>query len=554
MSPSGRTTVAQPDLPDGAEPYAEIRAGNRRTVLPTDLVVSGNRWVRLPDDHTVVLVSMSGAFLRASVDTGTIDTQGTGLVAAWMLGLGAISGDGNRFGYISDASNTVAWDLAGPPDTFDDPVLMTGITGVRTYSIALNHAGSQMAVAGDGMIYVGDLTPTGTTSAVTALRGAGRIPGQVRFASDTALLSVSGSAVAQWDLTQTVPLASVTPADIGKICNACGPPAVAVSPNAQRALVVSSLAATLVDLETGKSVRHTDSSGSDVAAVLAADPAAVWLDDQRLFAYAPRIGTGLILGGDDLDQIARFTLPQLDNATTSQAALRADGKVVVVAHETLVVIDPDTGSDEVLMPPATAVSSNGAYAIHLPSQQDPDGVNRVEVMDTFTGETVAAADIEGRIFEFVAHIGSGVTLLRSAQSQTWSGDDTEVLAMDLRDSSVRPVGRLGQRLFDGRYTVGHGTDLYAEKSGMSVRYDLTDASALDIVPVDSAVKAWNGIGVSADGRTLLVASEPNQTMMRLPVSADQWSDIACRAAGRVATADDLQNVVSSLDGLHLGCR
>ncbi|OHT88444.1 TIR domain-containing protein [Mycobacteroides saopaulense] len=556
MSPSGRTTVAQPDLPIGADPYLEVRSGDRRTPVRTALADSGeNRWISLPDDQTIVAVTMSGNFIRASALTGEIQEQGQGLVAAWNLGLGAISGDGNRFGYISDKSNTVAWDLARPPATLEDPVSMTSITGVRSYAIALNHNGTQMAVAGDGAIHVADLQPHGTAGAAVTLRGAGMQPDNVRFASDTMLLSVSGSTVALWDLTRTVPLATIYPIEVGKTCNACGPPSITVTPAGQKVVVVSSSTSTLTNLTTGHTATYPTSQRSDATlnSVLGAQPVVAALDDDRIFIYAPRTSKGLILGGENMDRIEQiFDLPRIGTATESHAALRADGKVIVIAGNMLVRIDPQTGTFDTGTTKASAISADGAFALHISPSQDFSTAN-IEITDTSSKQTFAPISVKGQLVDFIGHGRAGITLLRTLNSDTWSTRDTEVLRVNPRDGSVRAVGQLGQHIVMGSQVTAIADTIYAEKSGMVTRYNLADAEKLDIVPVVSAVKAWNGLGLTADGRSLIVASEPTQTVMRLPVAAEEWSAIACREAGRHTSPADLDAVVSPLDGLHAGC-
>lgn len=553
MSPSGRTMLVQPNLPATADQYFEVRSGERRTIVRTELAGPGeNKWVSLPDDQTVVVVTMSGNYARASAVTGTIEAQGRGLVAAWMLGLGAISGDGNRFGYISDASNTVAWDIAHPPATFEDPVQMTSIIGVRSYAIALNHNGTQMAVAGDGVIHVGELHPRGTSGAVVTLRGAGRSPGYVHFTSDTMLLSVSGSTAALWDLTRTVPLATTYPIEVGKTCNACGPPTVVVDPGGQKVMVVSSRQSILANLATGHTATYSEDGGGELDPILGGDPAAVALDDDRTFVYAPRTGKGLILRGENMDRVEqRLDLP-LINAGTSRAALRADGRIVVLAADTMLLIDPRTGHVDVTTPKVTALSADGEYAVRITPSKDYHSAT-VEVIETSTGNASAPVAVDGQLVDFIGHGSAGLSLLREVSADTSSAQDTEVLRVDPRNGSVHAVGRLGQWISTGSQLVAVGDTVYAEKSGTVTRYDLADATQLDIVPVKSAVKAWNGLGLTADGRTLVVASEPTRTMMRLPVSADEWSAIACREAGRATTTEDLDAVVSTRDGLRPGC-
>lgn len=560
MSPSGRTVLVRPDLPATAEPYLEVRSGERRVKVHTEMHVGGNYWTALPDDHTVIVVSMAGGFMKASAQTGVIETQGRGLVRAWNLGLGSISADGKRFGYVTDMSNTVAWEFDNPPETVEDPVLRTDIAGFAPRDIALNHNGTEVAVARDGVIYVGNLRPEQEPGRVVPLLGAGPSPNGLGFASETLLFSASGSAVALWDLSRMVPLATGGPFEISKTCNACGPPKVAVSPSGNKVLVVSSSSATFVDLLDRRSVLYMHSGyaldpragDSEVERVLGSEPVALWLDEDRLFAYSSREGQALILGGGSAGEVLhRFSLPQT-NGRASQAALRADGKVAVATGEAVLLVDPESGGYEMFDHSVTALSSNGAYGITT-NWDYASGQTHVEVVDVGVDEVVAAVSIEGQALDFIADGPAGISVLREILPGGRIGGDTEVLRVDLADSSVQPVGRLGQRIASGSQLVGMDDQQYVEKNGLIVRYDLADASVLDILPVTSAVKAWNGVGLTPDGRTMVVASEPGQQVMRLPVSAEAWLEIACTLAGRPATDDDLRAVVESVDGLAPAC-
>ena len=101
--------------------------------------------------------------------------------------------------------------------------------------------------------------------------------------------------------------------------------------------------------------------------------------------------------------------------------------------------------------------------------------------------------------------------------------------------------------------VGSGTNIYVENDGTIVRYDLRDGSSLALMSVRSAHHAWNAVGISADGSTMYVASEPQQTLTAMPVNADAWLDTACRVAGRKSEPDDFAGLLPNTDRIKMGC-
>ena len=558
MSPSGATTVALPAADPSLEnSHFEVRTNGQQTAVATEIASRGSRpWVQLPDDHVLAAMDMSGNYIRASPDGRILDST-RGPMKAWMLALGSVSANGSRFGYATDLNTIEVWDLAGPlPASLGDEVLTADTGGVQASEVALDAQGTHLAVAGDGEIVVSAVRSDGASPHLTALRGAGANPHSLKFLSDDILLSASGSAAAVWDLRRTVPMATVIPMNIGETCNACGPPQVVVSPDAHKVMVIGSSGTTSANLQTGFVARQESSVDGEVAGeletTLAAAPSAVWLDADRVFVYAPSVGGGYILSGPRMSHIdQRLHLPRMDGA--ARVASRADGVIVAAIDGTLLLIDPSTGSYDLTELRATNVTANGAYAVNIGDQTEAGPTTHVEVVDTYTQEMVRSVDVDGRLVDFAAHTSDGLAFLRMLDS-TGFGADTEVLAMDLRDGQIHAVGRLGHRMVVPEQGVVAGNELFAETNGVIVRYDLRDASRLSLLPVTSAVKAWNALGLPQNGRTLMVASEPTQSLLTTPASAEDWMQIACRTAGRATTAADIDGVVTPLDGLELGCR
>ncbi len=76
---------------------------------------------------------------------------------------------------------------------------------------------------------------------------------------------------------------------------------------------------------------------------------------------------------------------------------------------------------------------------------------------------------------------------------------------------------------------------------------------MSLIPVVSGHRAFNALGLNRDGTTLVVASQSTQDVLRVPVTADAWSALACEAAGRQLRPGELDSIVKSTDGLTPGC-
>ena len=145
-------------------------------------------------------------------------------------------------------------------------------------------------------------------------------------------------------------------------CGICEPQVV-VSPDAGKALIAVIGGRSVVNLATGYS--QTFDRGETEVDQLFDDrsfdalPAMVWLDPDRLFAYATTKGVGWILTGDQLNMIEKkFALPSVEGAVM-RTVLREDGTVVLLTEHGLVLVNPDTGEAEVTGLNAEAVTADG---------------------------------------------------------------------------------------------------------------------------------------------------------------------------------------------------
>ena len=551
MSPSGRTVAGLlPEADVRSDDILEIASNGTQTTVPTsDSAIS---WVALPDDNVVVWVSAFGDFTRASVDGKRTEKT---VFTPWgnaMFG-GDLSSNGSRLTYSTGGDEIGVWNFAEPllPEYGD--ATLSGVTGNAIISdIALDADGTRMATSADGSIFVSDVRARGQSSVFTELHGAGENPHSLRFLTDDVVLSASRSNAALWDLSKTTPLVTTMQTELTSDCSACPPPRVIVSPDADKVLVVNNeiSGATVVNLATGYSRAQYEISEppTEIEAVFEALPAMVWLDRDHVFAYDTVAGKAWILSGDKVDQIdKRMSLPPIGEAI--RTVLLGDGTVALAAESKLVFVDPDTAQVSTADANADTITSDGAYAVGF-EPSSPSGPTTVKIVDVKSLKTIQSVQVDGTLLNFAEHSDGALRLLR----EVGAGDtpiDTELLALSLRDGTLRSVGRLGTAIIPER-VASTSDNLYAEGAGEIVAYSLHDATQLSLIPVRSAPRAPNGVGVSPDGRTLVVESTPAQAILRLPVSPDAWVTRACETAGRPITGEDLESIASK-DGLVAGC-
>jgi hypothetical protein len=275
----------------------------------------------------------------------------------------------------------------------------------------------------------------------------------------------------------------------------------------------------------------------------------VWLDTKRVFAYAAN-GKASILSGDRLDAIDKqFSVPHAD--TVTRAVLRDDGRVVVITSDGLVLVDPKNGEAEQTGLDATAVTTDGAYAVNLTTGDGQKDSTTVKIIDVASRQTIEKP-IEGTILSFVEHTGGMLALLR----QVGAGrGDTDVLMLDPRDGVTRSVKPLGDLSALTSQDVVSSTDaVFADEAVEIGLYSLRSDLRLNLIPTESGHRAFNAIGLNRDGTTLVVASQASQTVSRVPVTPAAWSTLACKVAGRQLHPDELGRIAESTAGLIVGCR
>jgi WD40 repeat protein len=549
MSPSGNTVVwlGQKASTYDADVLEITSNGTRATVPAPDASVS---WAALPDDNVVMAVSYSG-FIRASVDGSNVETT-SNMMGNAMFG-GDLSSDGSRFAYSMGDAEIEVWDFNGPRTApyGDGPI--SGMTGNAGFSdIALNADGTRMATSADGSIFVSEVRPRGQSSGFTELRGAGANPHSLRFLTNEVVLSASGTSAALWDLAKTTPLATVMKTELTSDCRACRAPRVIVSPDANKIIVINNenSGVTVANMATGysRSQYMPSEPPAEIDTVFEALPALVWLDRDHVFAYDTVTGNAWVLSGEKVDRVDKHMILPAVGKTTSTVLLD-DGRVALAAEGKLVFVNPDTGEARIADAGADTLTSDAAYAIgfEIPS---PSGRTPVQIVDTDSLKTVHSVEVDGTLLNFAEHTGDDLTLLREVRDGE-TVVDTEVLALSLNDGTVRAIGRLRGEIYPPE-TASTSDYLYDARGGQLVSYSLRDASQMNLVPVNYAPWAPVGVGIAADGTSVVVESPAAQTILRVPGTPEAWVTLACQKAGRSLIAQDLESIATK-DGLVAGC-
>lgn len=242
LSPSGKTVVYQARPPDyfapGSITVAPVDDLSARTVH-RNVGFGSSDSIVVPSDNRVLLgTAGSWSWRRFSDWSG----------ASGSVGLGAhefataISADGRFFTKTNGNPLIQVWRTTGSASS-DEPNATAEAPLPRQAALALSPDGSKVAVVGPGETYVTRVADDGDLSADTAgsLDPSGRpmaLTGQtarlVEFVDSTHLLTASGREIAVWDLSQLDRLADAEAVPFERGCEACGPPALSISPDGKR--------------------------------------------------------------------------------------------------------------------------------------------------------------------------------------------------------------------------------------------------------------------------------------------------------------------------------
>ena len=310
-------------------------------------------------------------------------------------------------------------------------------------------------------------------------------------------------------------------------CSACRAPRVIVSPDANKIVVVNNeiSGVTVANLATGYSRAQYGMSEppTEIETVFEALPAMVWLDRDHVFAYDTVTGNAWILSGEKVDHVDKqMSLPAVGKA--ARTVLLDDGRVALTAEGKLVFVDPGTGEARIADAGADTLTSDAAYAVGFETPS-PSGRTTVQVVDTASLKIIHSVEVDGTLLNFAEHTGDALTLLREIGDGV-TAVDTEVLALSLRDGAVRSIGRLRGEIYPPE-TASTSDYLYDARGGRLVSYSLHDASQMNVVPVSSAPRAPVGVGVAADGRSVVAESPAGQAILRVPGTPEAWATLAC---------------------------
>lgn len=548
LSPSGRSVASMTDA--NGVPRIAIKTDSATVLVPTSVASIGeNHWLRFAGDRELVGVTMSGSVVRVS-STGQDKREFRVPLEAWMLGWGAISADGSRFAYATDSGNLEVVDISGVPaaETSPDSPLSIRTGGSDSEYLALNRNGTRAAVPAAGYITVSEVRPRGSTVPIATLRGAGQGEGLIQFASDNLMVSASKSQVLVWDLNSHNAFGNSAKVAFGKTCTACGPPAVAVSPDGTRAMIQSS-DFSLVDLVSGAKIALPDFFTDRFISQ------SVWIDDRRALIHDSYTDEVFIVRGDNLGEVVR-RIPNLPISRGQHgdrtAAVQFDDTVVAVLSKPgdngkLVTIRPDQGAPAVSEHSATTVTSNGAYALNIRWDHKSDRTT-ADIIDAYEDRKTGSVEIDGSLLNLGIHHGSEILLLRVGRSTV------DLIAVPTEGAhTYRDVAVLDARIALPGQVVSLGGSLLAERSGSIVQYDLATGEYMELFPVVSAAGHWNGLGVTTDGKTLVIANEPLQELVKISISPDDWERRACALLGRPVDRGYIESVIGSMEGILLAC-
>jgi len=233
LSPSGRWLVVA--LRDPASIDKGVLAAVDRTgTAPTRRLPVG-LWVTtivLPDEDGIVALNGTGLWQRLRLSTGaTLGASLAGVAGAHDFA-DAVAPDGAYYAWTNGDTEIPVWRTDHPAD-YDHPDLAAEAPGRSPEALAVAPGGGLVAVADSGDITVSrPRAPTGQPGGTATLTG-NAVVTDLRFLDrDRRLVSASGNALALWDLDQYTRTGRWTPAALPSTCNACGAPAVAISPDA----------------------------------------------------------------------------------------------------------------------------------------------------------------------------------------------------------------------------------------------------------------------------------------------------------------------------------
>ena len=476
----------------------------------------------------------------------------------------SIAASGDYVGYASSGVIRV-WPTSPDTDFLEADIRsqyqLGNVSHPEAFAIAAD--ARRMAVAASGTIFV--VTPDGNADlgpAIVTLDGITAVNTDLlRFVGDNDhLVSASGDQVVLWDLTQYGRTAHLLPISLGRSCNACRSAWTSVAPDGRAVAVVG-------DSILGVSALVVDADGREEVIPTGEQTLgpAVWLDGGRLLFPTMPGGGGLILDGgrqafdrwdgetSDFDTLVAAAVSD-DGSTVTMVA--TTGKTVVRAAATGEVLATHAGPDHFKTSTQdrtglASISPDGTKVVLTGILPTSDVYRQPAfVLDLATGTWREVPD--GAVAD-VAFAGPHLLIRRPDG------------AIEIWDQSAT---RMQRTLPGGRAFVA---GLAVSAAGTLVAQQLTDGSVtvtdLDTgtvvgsfqLPTTTEWVGHTGLGLSADGSTLVTVLEPEQ--FDNPGTAIVWDlsdagriERACATVGRDLTTEEWQHHVGGETPTSLACR
>lgn len=465
---------------------------------------------------------------------------------------GGIIGDSPDASYSADVEygNIVAWRNRNPQGELYGGSITSAASAI---SLALSPDGKWAAIVGGGTIYMSRLAPLPSSlhrnGTVAELTANGNTSGVAFLGNDTHLMSISGTAVALWNLQQMSRLGKLTGATVPIAAMYGFPPELHVSPDG-RMLVLIGGAGGMSEYRIGsRFVRLSNPSGGFFAS---------WRRNEPLFFVIDR-------GGFEITDSHGRVLRGFSNASTAAAsdriegsspiagqAVQGDARMIVVDQSgTIWSINLHTRSvnafpvrDPGLQSQETAISSDGRRVAEYSRAR---GQVLLIDMQTKTTRVVGQGAANGITFA-----GNQLLIQRASGSlQIWNGVGTHLLRTlpgsggSAYALAVSPNRTLLARLSD------NGT---ASITSISSGQVLANFSLP--VPVDNGYSQdpWLATAMlfTTNGRSLLTATTGGQ-VTQWDVNVPTLVNIACATVGRPLTRAEWEEYVHATAPARLPC-
>jgi len=410
---------------------------------------------------------------------------------------------------------------------------------------------SELAVADDGVLDISQIAPAGARRpASIQLAGNGSISAISFAGTDSKLISVSGSVIAEWNLHQLSRVSTIAATRVAPSCDACAGPTVVISPNNKAAAIVNGDA-------NGTTIQPLPGTpGKRIYAPVGTSAPPVWDGAHRLIIPGwpatrgmPKIFTAWPAGKGRTTELA-----------AAMSSTRKSDVIVVVDPGKIYLQNAATGLVVQSIPilKKYRVSAETRAAVH----SAPDLVaiatgHLVRIIDPYTGSTIRLVNAAGSVAS-VAFAGDELVIQQaSGNLEIWTDSGSrlrQTIPGDQSDLSAPVVNQQGTLMAIPRL------------DGSIQLIDLQAGEVITTIPPypqPDAVK--EGVAFSPDGKHLIVVTEGLGTI--LPVSPLDSADLidfsisgrdlmkaACAAAGGNISASEWHSFTGTQLPQSLACR